>query len=86
MMPNSFVDALADAIVRELRGDPSTVRSPTASPARRSPPAGARFSGVGASPLSALDDRGIEAVASALVARLTAQEDPDELPLDRIEI
>lgn len=86
MVSNSFVDALADAIVRELRGATSTVRSPAAFPERRSPSAAYRFRQAPAFSLGALDDRAIEAVASALVARLAAREDGDELPLDRIEI
>lgn len=86
MVPNSFVDALADAIVRELRGATSTVRSPAAFPGRRSPSAAPRFGQASAFPLGALDDPAIEAVASALIARLAAKENSDELPLDRIYI
>lgn len=69
-MRPSFVDALANAIVRKFEAASPAVRR-----MRRGPPR----------PQAVLAGAGLAQVASAIAARLAAPA-PDELPLDRVEI
>lgn len=94
-MRRSFVDALAEAIVRQLaasaRGSSLATRRrfpsgnhPAISQASKSAWSGG--TGLAASMGSPALVREIEQIASAIVARLSTGEPDNELPLETIEI
>lgn len=75
-MPRTFVDALADSIVRQLlqEGDATVA---TASPHGGVHPYAA---------LASLDPTGIDRVASAIAGHLSPSKSRNALPLEAIEI